>query len=176
MKSKIVLTICISVVVIICVIISLIFGSLLLVSNKVDKLTEEDIVSYKAIVTDVEITQSEHGKAVQIYIDRMFSFLLVSPMVAEQLEDKMFYDINKGTEIEFSFEKKKLPYIDNAIFIDIVQLQINDEFVFSVEDYNRFTKPAADNMRFAILPSIITADIFAIVGCIAIVIILKKKR
>ena len=111
MKNKAIITVYLSVGVIVCVIISFIFSSLLLVSNKMDKLTEEDIVSYKATVTDIEITQSKHGKTVLIYIDDMFSFLLVSPMVAEQLEDKMFYSIKKGTEIEFSFEKKKLPLV-----------------------------------------------------------------
>ena len=134
---------------VVCIVVSISYIIVLVYSGTVDKLTYDNTIEYSAAVLDTQIVEKEKDISIRIFIDDYFDYVLISPRIASNIDYHKIENISENKRIKFRIESKKSIHINNAKFIDIVSLSIDDDCIFSLDEYNEYTKASATPTRVA---------------------------
>lgn len=134
----------------------LVIIGLLIVSDVIDKQTDDTTTLYTATVSRVDVTDTGNAVSVDIYTREYNTSLYLTPTVCEYIKTEDLRDLNAEETIFFRIENMKVKQMNEVGFLDIVSLKTDKKEIFTLEQYNQY-------MRDTACPTRITGFLFAFV-------------
>lgn len=153
-----------------CVLLSLPYILLLSFFRNVDNHTYANTVEFSATVTDAQIVKTNKKSHIKIFINEYCDYILISSNIADRINAEKIEDIQINSIAKFRIERKKIMHINNSDFVDVVSLSIDDDVIFSMDDYNKYMKESAITTR------IVTVALYIVQNIVILCVFVHQKR
>lgn len=151
----------------------LIMTGLLISIHNVDKQSTNTTTEYSATISDLEIDNNKNNPHVKIKTYEFNSYIYISTNVIKNINSSNISNLSKGKLIIFRIQNNKIDQFNKVEFIDIVSLKTKNMVVFSLADYNQYTKEAFKPTR---ITGLIFSNAFLLISTFCIIILKKKNK
>ncbi len=134
-------------------IISIVFfiGSigLLIIMSQAYKQSEDTTTYYSATVSYINVTDTGESTYAEIYTEEYETVLEILPNICKNINMDDVKNLKIGQRIFFRIQNIKSNQMNEVFFVDIVSLRTESKDIFSLDEYNSYTKNSIYHPRIA---------------------------
>ena len=144
---------------------------LIIIMNQAYKQSEDTTTYYSATVSYVNVTDTGESIYAQIYTEEYETVLEILPNICKNINMDDVKNLKIGQRIFFRIQSIKSNQMNEVLFVDIVSLRTESKDIFSLDEYNSYTKNSTYHPRIA---AVMMATFFLTIALICFFSIKRK--